>query len=95
MIDVKRLPGTEPMLFGVTVREGASQSRHEVSMAQTTWEKLNSKNCSPEKCVEAAFVFLLEREPKEAILASFDIMLIKRYFPEFEREFPNYLDRNV
>jgi hypothetical protein len=37
------------------------------------------------------FQFLLEREPKESILRRFDVTVISRYFPEFEREFPHYL----
>ena len=40
---------------------------------------------------EAAFRFLLDREAKEQILAHFDITVISRYFPEFERELPRYL----
>ena len=43
------------------------------------------------RCIEAAFRFLLDREPKESILGRFDVMVIKRYFPEFERELPRYL----
>jgi hypothetical protein len=41
--------------------------------------------------VDAAFRFLLDREPKEAILARFDVSLIAQYFPEFEEELPRYL----
>jgi len=29
---------------------------------------------------------LLEREPREAILRSFDLPAISRYFPEYQRE---------
>jgi hypothetical protein len=29
---------------------------------------------------------LLEREPKESILTRFDLSVIGRYFPEYERE---------
>jgi hypothetical protein len=36
--------------------------------------------------VEASFAFLLEREPRESILRSFDLSEISRYFPEYERE---------
>ncbi len=39
------------------------------------------------------FGFLLDREPKESILGRFDVTVIARYFPEFERELPNYLSR--
>jgi hypothetical protein len=34
---------------------------------------------------------LLDREPKESILGRFDVTVISRYFPEFERELPRYL----
>jgi hypothetical protein len=36
--------------------------------------------------VTESFRFLLEREPKESILGSFDLTVIGRYFPEYERE---------
>ena len=36
--------------------------------------------------MRCAFEFLLEREPKEFILSRFDLPVIGRYFPEFERE---------
>jgi hypothetical protein len=36
--------------------------------------------------VRASFGFLLEREPRESILRSFDLSAISRYFPEYERE---------
>ncbi len=42
--------------------------------------------CSPEECIRTSFEFLLEREAKEAILREFDLTLIGRYFPEYERE---------
>ena len=48
---------------------------------------------TPERCLEAAFRFLLDREPKELILGRFDLTVISRYFPEFERELPHYLSR--
>jgi len=35
--------------------------------------------------------FVLDREPKEAILGAFDIAVIRRYFPEFDEAFPAYL----
>jgi len=60
-------------------------------MTQATFQKYIARASTPERCVEAAFRFLLDREPKEAILARFDITLIASYFPEFSREFPRYL----
>jgi hypothetical protein len=49
---------------------------------------------TPERCLKAAFQFLLDREPKESILSSFDVRVISRYFPRFKRELPQYLSRS-
>jgi hypothetical protein len=37
---------------------------------------------------------LLDREPKESILSHFDVTVISRYFPDFEREVPRYLSQS-
>ena len=54
-------------------------------------EQLTAGKHTPERCLEAAFRFLLDREPKESILGRFDVTAISRYFPEFEREMARYL----
>jgi hypothetical protein len=41
---------------------------------------------SDAEVVEESFRFLLEREPKESIMASFDLPVISRYFPEYQQE---------
>ena len=79
-------PGT----YAVTVREGGGETRHRVTVSAAQLARL-SGGMSAEKVVEAAFRFLLDREPKESILSAFDISVISRYFPEFERVLPRYL----
>ena len=91
MIEVTRKTGTDPLAFEVVVREGRSESRHQVTMARAACEKWAAGERTPESCIEAAFRFLLDREPKESILARFDVSIIQRYFPDFERELPRYL----
>jgi hypothetical protein len=93
MIEVKCTGEADPLEFDVVVREGKGESRHRVTMARQTWQRLTSGKQAPERCVEAAFRFLLDREPKESILARFDVTVIARYFPEFERELPSYLTK--
>lgn len=39
-----------------------------------------------ERLVRETFVFLLEREPADAILRRFDLGVVGRYFPEYRRE---------
>ncbi len=91
MIQVRRTDEGDPLEFAVIVREGKGETRHEVTMSRETCERLTAGKGTPEHCLEAAFRFLLDREPKEAILARFDVTAISRYFPEFERELPRYL----
>lgn len=71
--------------FQVTVQGGGSQTRHRVTLTKPYYERLTGGNVSPEKLVEESFRFLLEREPKEAILRSFDLPVISDYFPAYER----------
>jgi hypothetical protein len=92
MIEVSRTGAGEPMEFEVVVREGKGESRHQVTMAKDTYQRLAGGQHTPERCLEAAFRFLLDREPKESILRSFDVTVISRYFPDFERELPRYLE---
>jgi len=94
MIEVRRIAEGDPLEFEVVVREGKGETRHQVTMSRQTCERLAASKHSPERCLEAAFRFLLDREPKESILEKFDVTVISRYFPEFERELPHYLSRS-
>ncbi len=70
--------------FDVRVADGGSESRHEVTLSRTDRDRI-ARAADPEQLVRESFAFLLEREPKESILRSFDLTVIARYFPEFER----------
>ena len=80
----------DPLIFEVTLREGKSETRHRVSLSRQDHARLGA-GASGEAVIAAAFRFLLAREPKEAILARFDVNVISRYFPEFEQTLPRYL----
>ena len=60
-------------------------SSHVVTLSGADWDRLGTGYRSPEMFVEACFTFLLQHEPKEQILASFDVSQISGYFPDFER----------
>ena len=81
----------DPFEFTVTLKGSGGETHHEVTMTQSTYEKLTGSQVSPETCVQAAFEFLLERESQESILTSFDITVISTYYPAFETEFSGYL----
>lgn len=94
MIKVERVSDGDPLGFEVIVRVGSGETRHRVTLARDACKRLAMGRHTPEQCVTAAFQFLLDREPKESILSHFDITVIPRYFPEFERELPRYLSRS-
>jgi hypothetical protein len=93
MIEVRRMGEEGHPDFEVVVREGKGETRHRVTISPEICERLTAGKHTPERCLEAAFRFLLDREPKESILGCFDVTVISRYFPEFERELPHYLTR--
>lgn len=93
VIDVSRTGEGDPLRFRVVVRDGSGETRHDVTMSAETCTLLTAGAHEPERCIEAAFRFLLDREPKELILRKFDVTQIARYFPEFGREIPHYLGR--
>jgi hypothetical protein len=78
--------------YAVVVRDGGAETRHEVTLKAADLARLG-QGASGAALVQAAFAFLLDREPKESILRRFDVSVIARYFPEFERELPRYLAR--
>lgn len=87
---VNRITADEPMVFDVTLREGAGETRHIVSLSHAQCGRLCEG--APEKLVRAAVQFLLDREAKEEIMERFDVSVISRYFPEFEQKVGSYLD---
>ena len=90
-IEVKEIGSGNKTTCRVTVKEGMSESTHEVTVPESVYQKLTDGKISKAECVKAAFRFLLDREPKESILSRFDLPVISRYFPEFEKEFKDYV----
>ena len=88
VIEVKKASDGNPVELDVRVREGGGESRHRVTLGKATLAQLGGGDEAA--LVEAAFRFLLDREPKESILSRFDLTVIERYFPEFPREIARY-----
>jgi hypothetical protein len=72
--------------FRVRITEAGNETTHDVTVSPGAYAKLAGDKIHPEELVRRSFEFLLEREPKESILARFDLSVISRYFPEYERE---------
>ncbi|HXK32753.1 MAG TPA: hypothetical protein VNM91_01915 [Dehalococcoidia bacterium] len=74
-------------LASVRVVESGASTDHRVHVSQADFERLAAgTDATPDELVRESFEFLLEREPKESIMREFGIMVIARYFPEYERE---------
>ena len=78
-------------VFVVTVSDSAGRTQHRVTLSDDTYLRLTGGRVPPLACIDAAFRFLLEREAKTDILASFDLNVIHLYYANFERELPTYL----
>jgi len=77
---------TKPGEYRVRIIEGRAETSHIVTLQPGDHQRLAGGKARPEELLKRSFEFLLEREPKESILARFDLPLIARYFPEYERE---------
>ena len=72
--------------YEVRVVQGKSESSHRVTLAEKDYTRLTNGDIPPEDLIRRSFEFLLEHESKESILGRFDLMVISRYFPQYERE---------
>ena len=68
--------------YSVTVDEGGSATTHVVAVWPSDVARY-APDATPEQLLDASFRFLLEREPKEAIMRRFELPVIERYFPEY------------
>jgi hypothetical protein len=69
----------------VTVGDDAAATEHEVLVDHGSANDL-APGASPEALVEASLVFLLEREPRESIMRSFELPIIGRFFADYPDE---------
>jgi hypothetical protein len=72
--------------FRVHIIDELSESFHQVTLNPKDLARLAGGAAEPEELIRESFQFMLEREPKESILARFDLSVIGRYFPEYEQE---------
>ena len=82
VIEVKRTGEGDPLEFAVIVRVGDGETRHHVTMVRDTCERLTAGTHTPERCIEAACEFLLDREPKEVAAP------VRRLFPRGDQVVP-------
>jgi len=90
-VDVRCERGPAGWTCSVSVDDGdGPPTSHVVSVAGSDLARLAPGDADPADLVARSFDFLLAREAKESILGRFDLMVIARYFPEFEPTIRRY-----
>jgi len=78
-------PEADPQHFAVEiVSDDGTKTSHQVTLHNDLYIRLTGGLKSPEELVRASFEFLLDKEPKESILSTFDLAEIQKFFPEYE-----------
>ena len=86
MVRVNCRPVPEGWTCDVTIGDDPAATSHRVGVSTDALASLAPGASEPTRLVEASFGFMLEREPRESILRSFELPLIGRYFPEYADE---------
>jgi hypothetical protein len=81
-IDITPLGGRR---YAVTLHDARATTEHQVRVPPALISELGlgADHGDGERLVRTSFEFLLGREPATAILPSFDLDVIGRYFPEY------------
>lgn len=87
-IEARCAPAPDGWRCTVTVRDERSSSTHDVTVSADDAARLAAASDveGVERLLYETFDFLLEREPKESIMSSFELPVIARYFPEYPDE---------
>ena len=89
MVTVRAEPNGDSWLCEVSIDHSGLRTRHAVTVRRADLERWagGTERKDVEGLVVRSFEFLLEREPPNSILATFDLSVIQRYFPEFDSTF--------
>ena len=74
--------------YHVRVDNGGRQYEFRVSLSWSDYDLWCHGRVAPQNVVRAAFEFLLAREPAGEILPKFDCAVIRRYFPDVDKQLP-------
>ncbi len=87
----QEVEGANHWTYDVSVYDGGQRHRYDVTLSWSDYDHWSGGRVPPAEVVEAAFRFLLEREPATEILAKFDCSVIRRYFAEVDQVLPGLL----
>ncbi len=89
MVSVRAEPRGEDWVSEVSVDHAGQRTRHSVTVTRADLDRWagGTERENVESLVSRSFDFLLEREPPNAILTTFDLSVIQQYFPEYNSIF--------
>ena len=89
MVTVQAVPQGDGWVCEVDVDDDGSKTHHVVTVTQEDLERWGTgvDREAVEDLVKRSFDFLLEREPATSILRTFDLSVIRHYFPEYDQRF--------
>ena len=76
--------------FEITVNKRII-TKHIVILTNEYHDSLTKKKISKKKLLEYSFQFLMKKEPNTSILSFFELNIISKYFPEYEKEIKKIL----
>jgi len=85
-VEVTCAPAAAGWLCRAAVVEGDTRTDHDVSVSRAELDWFAEDDTDPTELVTASIAYLLEHEPKEAILRRFALSDIGRYFPAYSTE---------
>ena len=92
IIRVEGRPDAGSWRCTVVVGDDPGATTHQVTVTTDELRRFAPPGVAIERLVHASFGYLLEREPRESILREFDLSVISRYFPGYEREIRRRLE---
>ena len=70
--------------YEVTVKS-KTVTTHLVTLSDEVHKNLTNEKVTKEELLDYSFKFLLDREPNTLILSFFELMVISRYFSDYEK----------
>jgi hypothetical protein len=89
MVKVEARRDGDAWRCAVAVEQLGRHTEHSVTVGDADMDRWGggAQKKDVEDLVTRSFEFLLEREPAESILRSFDLSVIPRYYPEYDSAF--------
>ena len=80
--------GENCWMYEVRVFESGRAHQYDVTLGFSDYDLWSRGRVAPSKVVQSAVEFLLNRKTASSILTRFDCSVIRRYFPDVDKELP-------